>query len=74
MIIRKNEAVERITFGNLYPGDAFYERDVTQSPLMKMAQSGSDTPNAVSLDDGITYHFCGEDYVDLIENIEVVIG
>lgn len=74
MIIRKNEAVERITFGNLFPGDAFYEKNVTPSPLMKMTQSGSDTPNAVSLDDGITYHFDGEDYVDLIENIEVVVG
>ena len=74
MIIRKNEAVERITFGNLYPGDAFYERDVSKSPLMKISQRGSDTPNAVSLDDGTTYYFGGEDYVDLIENIEVVVG
>lgn len=74
MIIRKNERTESITFGNLLSGDAFYEKSVTQSPLMKMAQSGSDTPNAVSLDDGITYHFDGEDYVDLIEDIEIVIG
>lgn len=74
MIIRKNESVESISFGNLLPGDAFYEKRLTPSPLMKMVQSGSDTPNAVSLDDGTTYHFDGEDYVDLIEEIEVVVG
>ena len=74
MIIRKNERTESITFGNLFPGDAFYKKSTTPAPLMKMTQSGSDTPNAVSLDDGITYHFDGEDYVDLIEDIEIVIG
>ena len=74
MIIRKNEAVERMTFGNLYPGDAFYVRELTQAPMMKITQYASDTVNAVSLEDGIAFHLDGEDYVDLIENIEVVIG
>lgn len=74
MIIRKNERTESITFGNLLPGDAFYKKSITSAPLMRMTQCGSDTPNAVSLDTGLTYHFDGEDYVDLIEDIEVVVG
>jgi hypothetical protein len=40
---------------------------------MKMEQDSPDAPNAVSLDDGLVYKLGGEDYVDLVENIEVIV-
>lgn len=73
MKIKQHKRVERITFGNLCPGDAFYIEYLTASLLMKMEQDSPDAPNAVSLDDGLVYKLGGEDYVDLVENIEVIV-